>query len=263
MPINADIFRQAYTTVSDTSQQTAAHYARLGQTIGQAISAYGDRKRQEREDLLSTPAYDLNKFTVDDVQVGDEANATQQAFIENLNAQRQNAANDIVNEAANLQAQYKGGKISREEFNEQYQGLQKNLTDIQNYQEWMNARNGQFKSFQDDPESVSNATSNQSLAISKAMDDGRIKLEYDEDTNKMRFKGTYTLKDGGEEHEFNVENPNQFPGVVTKVDDPSNLLLNTNLEINKLLIDASVQEGDGSIVRTGTSWEDPADAKYY
>lgn len=93
------------------------------------------------------------------------------------------------------------------------------------------------------------------------MDNGDIALTYNPETNKMEFAGTYEL--GGETHEFNVENPNQFPGVVTKVDDPSNLLLNTNLEINKLLKDASVQEGDGSIVRTGTSWEDPAVQQRY
>lgn len=240
-------FRGAEVPVVDWSSGIARG---LEQGLGNYMQ--GREKKQEKEEkerLLSLSEYEQAKDTFN---IPAAEHDTQ-----NVISAKQQAGNDLANEAADLTRKYRKGEITIDEYKQAEGALQQALTQVNNGDAYLNGVSVGFEKLANTPDSVSEASSVEALAVARGIKDKTVTMAWDKEMNKMVYTGTYADPATGEQvpiPNVPVGNENAFPLVVGKVEDPRKGLFNVNVQANKTLQDTAVKDG---IEYTGTSWEDP------
>lgn len=261
MPLNPNIRKidsDVFTGLVDQGNPYAGKawadaFGAIGDAV-QDITEAGTAKRQrdkeeaERERLLS-----LQEWKEANQTFNIEAAATDGPQIRNA---KQDASVDLANEAADLSRRYRRGEITMDDYKKQEAELTRSLQAVQNGDAFLNSTALAFNTMVNTPDSVSNASSNEALAVAKGIANGNVTMGWNSETNRLEYAGTYVDAEGNEQPIAGIEvgKENAFPRLVEKAPDPKADLLNLNIQINKTLRDTSTKNG---IEYTGTSWTDP------
>ena len=252
MAIQGDLFRQAGASTANVSGILERQFASIGQAVAGGINQYSQNKKEEeeREDkkrrlLLEETKTIQSEFTpeVDE----DDSEIVANAKLE--------AGRRIADQAATIQREYMDtGDI--EVWQKKNADLQKEMSKVEQGDQFVNSVAQQYETLSKDPESVSKATSPEALGLARGMKNGTVNVSFNDD-GKAVYSGKY--KDAnGEWMEvpagMKVGQESNLPAIIEKVDSPQKTFLALNAEVNKQLRDTSMKDG---IEFTGTSWEDP------
>ena len=245
MAIDGRLFAEAYGTQPNTADIYRRAGEQLGQNLAKGIEGYAQRENilREEEKKAATDTFQIpvNETDPEDIKL----------------AKRQ-AAMDIVNQAAEDARLLRRGKIGSEEYKTNQAELSKQVNQLNAAGSYIDQNVATLKQFQDPNSGVqpSAAMDTKALAVQDAMAKGTITANWNPETRKIEYSGTFKDENDEDVQIDNVKVGDEayFPRPVVKVKSADAALANNTINVQKALQSKSIEEG---IEYTGVSWDDP------